>query len=753
MKPKKLFLPVFFIALALTVTACVDGSGGAAATPTAGRYVEADVTPPISGPFISLLTYEGNLVVFNNGLRTRFDSSDGGANWVQSQGPGYNSLRFANVNVASFLPDGNLLAFMPGEGLVIVSPDGSESRFHVEEVDNGAIVTMIQVLEGGRVLLSYMAAGLPFGGGMINFDAISDIIGGGAIEVRGAIGAFGDAIGGNIDDMINQGRAFVTETFVVEGPGGAMRGQGGQGFQGIQMGQGFMGMGGRTSSIHDLATGRLIEVVPTPSAVSATGSGDFHIFTGQLILRHDSEGNVDTLLDGTAFAFGAQGVHVASIHALNDGSLAVHVAEGRENRLYRIYWDAYATINPAKVITIWSLEYNAAVRAAISELWRMNPDAYITYEIALTDGSAMSASDAIRTLNTRLLSREGPDVLILDGTPIENYANRGMLLDLTGRVSVEGMYQNLLAPFVSPNGQINVVPTQFSIPVLMGNAVALSEIQTLDALVNRVVSGNPSVAVTGQRGRGLLMGIPEEERAELHFNSVNELFNLMWQTNANAFINNNQLDSEALRVFFEAMEAISVMYNLPLAPQPQGRMMAFARGGAMFMPGSLTQYMMRTTNFAAFSIENLMLLHATLEREDGLDLAAFPGLTPGAWVPSTIVGVSADTNVPDFAIEFVNTLLSVQVQGINHGEGLPITHAGMAEQINTINEMLALMEMSFTIDINSLIGQLQTPSIIETVLQEIVWESVERLHSGRVDVEGAVREIEQRTRNYLAERS
>ena len=55
---------------------------------------------------------------------------------------------------------------------------------------------------------------------------------------------------------------------------------------------------------------------------------------------------------------------------------------------------------------------------------RQNPDVRVSYEVALGDDSAVTESDAMRTLSTELLAGEGPDVLILDGMPVESYIEK-----------------------------------------------------------------------------------------------------------------------------------------------------------------------------------------------------------------------------------------------------------------------------------------------------------------------------------------
>ena len=745
------------LAAALLITAACRGGEGAGngsdANTTFGRYVETDITPPINGRFLSLVTPDGSLAAFDVGLQTRYDSADGGASWVQSPGPGSNSQRFMGVQTAAFLPDGRLLVFVDGEGMTAVSPDGTSEHFPIDEIDNAIAddenvsVSLIQVLDNNQVLLTYTIGGWDFSG--MNFTTIGnddDDENGDDDDDTPADSGPGTP-GGTVTNQTGQVR--ITTQHV----GGRVTMDGGS----VVIG----GMFGAITAIHDINTGERISELTVPTPLGASGPGDVYFMQGHSLFRYSVGGYIDNVLDGTAFAFGAPANSASTVQSLADGSFIVSVstfgAEGQINRLYRYSWDAAAAIDPNKTITIWSLEDNALVRAAITEIWRLHPDACITYEIALSGDGAMSASDAIRNLNTRLLSGRGPDILILDGTPIDSYAGRGMLLDLSRYVDTSAMYENLLAPYID-NGRLYVIPTQFSIPVLVGSQQRLNQNQTLAALVESVINGNPP-SVTGLEAR-MLGGVPEEERAELHFNDLNELFEIMWQANATAFIDDNRLDSDVLRQFLSAIKAISDMYDLA-APGPDmmagWSMVSFGAGGGAgprinMVPGSMMNYMSQATNMAAFSVDSLTLLQM-LDRDDS-DLAVFPGLSHGAWRPSTIVGVSADTNVQDFATRFVNTMLSIEVQMMSHGEGLPITREAVQFQIDMINERMAEFNLgSFDRDVHGLVSQLRTPSIIEATLREMIWETVERLCSGRIDLEGAVSEVEQNIRNYLAERS
>lgn len=815
------------LAIALLLTAACGSNG--TDDRTFGRYVEVDITPPIDGRFISLVTHDGNLAAFDEGLQTRFDSTDNGDSWTETTGPGSGTGRFAGVRTAAFLPDGRLLVYVQEEGMVAVSEDGSSEHFPIDEIDNAILegesvsVSLIQVLDDAQVLLTYSIGG--FGGFIIdtgdgqtiNFggdgftgldmDEISGLLDGldvsaddldalasSTMDVGTLEGEFNldaldlaelaEALGLDLEELEIDADTFMamvdgsSESTIVTGQhvvsGGVSRVTAGgdnlrpQGavsmresamqtfsFEGMVSGMGGME---QATTIHDMATGSRIFEVSVPGALTTNTHGDIYTYDGQSILRNYTNGSISTRLEGAAFSFGAQNVDVSAMQILpnQDQSFIINtLVDWRYNRLYRYTWDENAPIDPNKTITIWSLEDNAFVRAAITEMWRQHPDACITYEIALSGDTAVSASDAIRTLNTRLLSGSGPDILILDGTPIESYAGRGMLLDLA-EANTDKIYQNLLEPFLF-DGRTYIVPTQFSIPVLMSDASILEQTQTLDALVNRVLSGN---ATTPMITRGILGSTPAEERSELFFEDLEELYEIMWLANASAFISNNQLNSDALREFLAATEAISNMYDLTAPNETPAMAMGMSAvvvssGGGMvnMFSGSLIQYMAQTTNMGAFAVNNLSLLQLFMDRNDA-DIMTFPGLMPGTWQPSTMVGVSADTDVSEFAIEFVNMMLSTNVQQINQGEGLPITREGLASQISILNNTLVGSGMDpFELNLDGLISQLQVPALMETVLREMIWETVERLCTGRIDLEGAIREIEQNIRNYLAERS
>jgi len=643
--------------LLLVLLLCLSACASPAAYTVTGRFVELDITPPIEngGQIIHLLAADGTLYAFDEGLQNRYTSHDKGITWLQSAGPGSDTDRFMEVQTAGLLTDGRLLVYLRGEGMTAIAPDGTTQHVPMTEIDAGIAegedfnVHLIKVLDDERVLLTYSV----------------------------------DWIARFMREQEPNGN-----TVTVRGDGG-----GGMNF----------GVMEDVTAIHQLSTGRELSRIPHVGEIMPLGAntqGDIYTIAYHNLVRYNANGYADTLLYGTAFAFGAPGGFTTELSSFANGGFIANVT----NRLYKYIWDENARIDPNKVLSIWALEDNALVRAAITELWGQNPEADITFEIAPIDD--------IRALNTRLLSGNAPDIIILDGTPMDSYINRGMLLDLSGLVDINDMYQNLI-----PDGHLYVIPTQLLIPMI---------IKTADAQL--------------------------EDAA---FDDLEELFHILWQAKAASFIHDNQLNSHMLEEFLHTIQ--SIYENIEEQDSIRGGIFVSVsngrRGRTNIMPGSLTQFIMENTDIAAFEASNIMLLHMFMRR-DNSQLALFPTPVQGAWVPSTVVGVSADTQVKDFALTFVNTMLSQEVQKLNHGEGLPVMRGAVAWQIDQINEQMPLMDMpTFDLDFNKFIEQLKTPAPTEATLRELIWQTTERLATEQISLEGAVSEIEQNIRNYLAERS
>ena len=107
-------------------------------------------------------------------------------------------------------------------------------------------------------------------------------------------------------------------------------------------------------------------------------------------------------------------------------------------------------------------------------------------EIGVSEENGVTAEDALRTLNTEILAGKGPDILILDGMPVDGYIEKGILADIKGILdeveSADGIFANIKNIYEN-NGSIYCMPCRFKIPVIAGSKEAV-ETASVEGLLN-----------------------------------------------------------------------------------------------------------------------------------------------------------------------------------------------------------------------------------------------------------------------------
>ena len=113
-------------------------------------------------------------------------------------------------------------------------------------------------------------------------------------------------------------------------------------------------------------------------------------------------------------------------------------------------------------------------------------DIYVNLEIGMTDDNGVTLEDALKTLSTDILAGNGPDVLILDGMPVDSYVEKGILTDISDVVDEVKASDGLVDSIVkdsTKDGKIYQIPTYFKYPILLGNKEDINSVSDLSSLV------------------------------------------------------------------------------------------------------------------------------------------------------------------------------------------------------------------------------------------------------------------------------
>lgn len=203
--------------------------------------------------------------------------------------------------------------------------------------------------------------------------------------------------------------------------------------------------------------------------------------------RHVIGGSaIEQVIDGNLSTFGNPAQRILSVVLLENNEF---LALFDDSRLIRYTYDPDMPTVPNESLKVYSLKENSTIQQAISLYQTVNPEVFVQYEVGMGQDSAVTREDALKSLNTKIMAGEGPDVLILDGMPIASYIEKGLLADmtsmLTGLGGEEELFGNIVNAMKMDNG-IYAMPCEIEIPVISAKEKYLSGMKDLEGIADTI---------------------------------------------------------------------------------------------------------------------------------------------------------------------------------------------------------------------------------------------------------------------------
>lgn len=376
--------------------------------------------------------------------------------------------------------------------------------------------------------------------------------------------------------------------------------------------------------------------------------------------RHVLGGSaMELVIDGDLSSFSNPSMELYGVTMLPDNMFLALFSGGKAVRFS--YRDDIPAV-PEDRLAVYSLEDDDTVRLAIAKYQTDHPEAFIEYEIGIEEGSAVTREDAVKNLNTRMMSGEGPDILIMDGLPIDSYVERGLLLDINSYVDEINANSPLMPGVLnsfSKDGHIYMLPASFQISVLVGDADTVNGIGDLDGLakvVEDIKRENPEKEV---------IGLYSEEAALRWFMAVSIP---SWKTE------DGGLNHEQIKTYLENVKRIYKTANEGISDSAK---QTYQRKREMDVLQYLPTYDTVGQYTTSYAMKNMVILAGSLasiynyhelnsfKRLDGLEntvIAPMNGQSSNVMIPYTITGISSVCKNPALAADFLTTLLSEDVQ-------------------------------------------------------------------------------------------
>lgn len=406
------------------------------------------------------------------------------------------------------------------------------------------------------------------------------------------------------------------------------------------------------------------------------------------IHRHVLGGNMmEQILDGNLSLLSNPDYYIVDMLQLdNDVFLGLFTG----GKLIKFTYDPNVPAVPENMITIYSLREDANIRQAVSLYQVKHPDVFVSYQIGMGNGDAVTREDAIKKLNTEIMAGEGPDLIVVDELPFDSYVDKGMLLDLTDYLaqysSVEPLFDNVIEA-MKRDGKAYAAPATIAVPYIVSGVDGLEHVTDLPGLaeaVEKLREENPEkdlMSIGGERGLMKRFAATSEPKWIKEDGTIDRdvLGEYLEQCKRIFDAQMEGMGEEVREQYERRMERVSE-YNGVDAEETEWSI----NSDMLYYIGKETKMM---TGWIPSQYEYTQMISIDKNKDfENTKAVPMQGQCSQVFKPYTMLAVSAASAQPEAALEFMDAFLSSEVQGVY--DGLPINQNAYDIQFTPKEEYL-----------------------------------------------------------------
>lgn len=469
---------------------------------------------------------------------------------------------------------------------------------------------------------------------------------------------------------------------------------------------------------------------------------------------------MEQLIDGSMNSLGVPSFALKALAMIDEQNLLVAAentdsSSGSRACILKYTYSADTSAKQEKELKVFSLYDNTEIRQSISRFKKEHTDVQINYQVAFSEDNGMNVSDVLKTLTTEVMAGNGPDLLILDGMPVETYIEKGVLKDLSALMKESGgnYFENILNTYQDAQGQMCAVPARFMIPMIQAGSKYFEPGEDFNAFMER-----------------------KETMVNMDPKTVVEKF---WYTCGAAWQKEDKtLDESKITEFLTKLKNAYGEYD-PNVESDKGVCMSLEGGGFVdltsksFFVGHVKLLSGDwNTNFGLYGELFYGIEEMVNEVLENGNIDLMPGQADHVFVPAMVLGISSRSAQPELAEAFVKYLFSQEAQQILQYGGFPVEKESFHSAIDghqygdpdrdmgggfsdskgrefiythkpTPEEEIARM--------TELVESLETRALQDDVIKEVVIEQGEKVLKGELSPEEAAAAIIQKVNIYLME--
>lgn len=514
-----------------------------------------------------------------------------------------------------------------------------------------------------------------------------------------------------------------------------------------------------SDTIAQSGVGLDLHSLQTMPLLFAGGKEEQEVFycTSKGLYRHIKDGDVTELvIDGSLDSLGNPDTGLISLEAADNDEFYILGVDSQSSKLLHYTYSKDTATVPETELRAWTLYDNSELIQNISQYQKENTDVYVDLKVGVTEENGVTASDALKDLSTEIMAGDGPDVLVLDGLPVDAYVEKGILEDLSDVVGDgEGLFTNLLSA-MERDGKLYRIPLRFAIPLVEADVQSLEKIHDLRSLADTA--------------EGLRASDPDKYVCDPYYDGAMVAAQLYDACSAAWVKEDGSIDTESLKGFYTQLARI---YNPEEFIDVEGY--AFGEGYQKYtssIGGGLLQiYCDKSAlNFGnIWSDADLAQLATTLADKEGIGYKPLTGQAAHTFFPKLMTGVSSKSKAKEDAKEFVRFLLTEKAQTADQGGGLPVNERALRSQMDRIQEGTTIgsgmssdpdsyVEMTIKKPSPEAVGQFisyireaDTPALTDEIVRDAVLSQAGDCLEGKTTPEEAAQAVRDKVDLYLAE--
>lgn len=471
---------------------------------------------------------------------------------------------------------------------------------------------------------------------------------------------------------------------------------------------------------------------------------------------HRGGGSVnEQLINGQLVSLGDGSLEFYGVITVDESNYLVAGSDSLSTpRIYRYTYDAEASAVPEKQLKVYALEDTSVLQQAITYFQKQNPDVFVKKMIGLSGGDGVTAEDALRALSTDIMAGNGPDVLILDGIPVESYIEKGILADIRDVVEevegAEGLFENVKEPYIRDQKMFEM-PTRFYFSAVEGADEALEAGSSLTSMLEYLKKAREADPECH--------GLPPKTASGF-------LYELYYAASAGMKTEDGSLSEEKLKEFLTAAKGIFELDTYSTEEYNPEVKNYSVWNGILYGSLSGTSRLGYESVYDIGTVTDFDRVQSIYGAEKQLNGNYRPfGGENASFVPYVSVGVAAASEAEELAREFVKGILSKSCQSAAN-EGFPVNRAAYMEKqgqqksysVGTSRpdgspygiEVEVLTEEQAAL-LTRQLESLKGPSFNDRVIQELVIEEGIKCLNGSQSVEDTVSAIMQKVKLYVSE--